>query len=197
VAHGEEQQRYGKQAVDTEHGRVGVNRCGVDPLGEVEDDGRVDQEAEHTGAHEVPEGHGDEKVDRPLVGIVLPARLDHPQVVHDLEPKQGERDDLQRGKDRTQCDDRRRGPCPVEVVKGSDHTAPQIQEDDEVGCLECKLLAHRTDSCEQESHHNGCKNLEEPFHPEVNHPPPPVLRVGHVAPLSVHQSGHVEERNAH
>ena len=47
--------------------RRGRARGRVQALHVVEGDRRVDHEAEQAGAHHVPEGHGDEEVDRPAV----------------------------------------------------------------------------------------------------------------------------------
>ena len=54
-----------EHAVHAEQRRVAVDRRRVEALHVVERDRRVDQEAEQARADQVPEGHGDEEVDRP------------------------------------------------------------------------------------------------------------------------------------
>ena len=63
--------------VDAEQGSVGVNRRRVQALHVVEGDRRVNHEAEQPGPDHVPEGHGDEEVDRPLVLAHPGRRLRH------------------------------------------------------------------------------------------------------------------------
>ena len=67
-AQAEEHQAEAEHAVHAEERRVAVHGGRVEALHVVERDGRIDQEAEEARADEIPEGHGDEEVDRPFVG---------------------------------------------------------------------------------------------------------------------------------
>ena len=195
MPHGEEHQGDGEDSVDAEQRRVGVQRRGVDPLRIVQDDRRVDEEAEDPRADHVPERHGDEEVQRPLVGVVRSAELDRAHVLRALEAQERERHDLQRGEHRAKGDDRRRRPGPVQVMERADDAGSQVQEDAHVDDLQAELRADRADAGQDEREHDGGEDLEESLHPEVDDPPAPVLGVGEVAALAVQEAGHVEQRD--
>ena len=74
LPHSEGHQRQRQHAEDAHHRRVAVVRREHRANFEVADDGQVDEEAEHARADEIPEAHGHQEIERPLVrqGEFLP-----------------------------------------------------------------------------------------------------------------------------
>ena len=67
AAQAENQHGQGEQSKDAEHGPVAMVGRQQGAHFKVRDYGQVDQEPEHACPHEVPEAHGHQKVDGPLV----------------------------------------------------------------------------------------------------------------------------------
>ena len=95
-----------------------VHRSGIEPLQVVERDRRIDGEAEDPCAEEVPEAHGDEAVDRPLVVLEPLASLGETVVVVGLHTDEHQGYDLQCAEGRPEGKHPSRRSAEVEVVAG-------------------------------------------------------------------------------
>ena len=91
----DQHQADAQHSVDAEQRGVTVQRRRVEALHVVQGDRRVDHEAEQPGPDHVPEGHGHEEVDRPLVPLHPRRRSRPPQVFHRIEPDEHQRHDFQ------------------------------------------------------------------------------------------------------
>ena len=94
----EQHQPDAQHAVDAEQRGVPVHGRQVQSLHVVERDRRIDHEAEQAGAHEVPERHGDEEVDRPLVGAdpwIVGSAAREADILPGFEADQHERHDFE------------------------------------------------------------------------------------------------------
>src|SRR3989339_647900 len=105
-----------------------VKRRRIDSLGIIKNNGRIDQESEHAGADQVPEGHRDEEIDRPFVSVFLSTGFDNPQIVHNFKSQKGEGNDFQSRKHGAQRNNRGRSPCPEKMMKSAQNTAAQIKK---------------------------------------------------------------------
>jgi hypothetical protein len=124
----EQHQADAEHAVHTEQRGVAVGGGHVQALHVVQRNRRVDREAEQAGADHVPEAHGDEAQDRPLVGSAPRARLGALVVAIGLDADQGQRHHFQRREHGADGDHRGRRAGEVEVVQRAEDAAEQ--EDD-------------------------------------------------------------------
>ncbi len=105
----------------------------------------------------------------------------------------GERHHFQRAEHRTpgQGDGRRAGE--VQVMAGADDAAGQEDRGREQRRLRGEGRADQAQAREEEGDHGGGEDLEEAFHPQVDHPPAPVFDDGQVGVLAPGQAGAVEQ----
>ena len=167
----------------------------VEPLRVVEDDRRVDEEAEHARADRVPERHRDEEVERPPPRGDVPSRAGELQRLEHLEPEERQRDDLEGGERRAERGDEERRAREVEVVEGADDPGAEVEQDREVRRALRRPLTDRADAREDEGERDRREHLEEVLDPQVHHPPAPVVRDGDVRPRRVGEPDRVEHRD--
>ena len=75
----------------------------------------------------------------------------------------------------------------------TDDAATQVKEDAQVYSRVRELLAHCTDARQKKRHNNRCEDFKKSLHPEMNHPPSPVFRIGEMASLTIHKASHIEQ----
>ncbi len=81
------------------------------------------------------------------------------------------------------------------MVEGADDAASKVEENNEVHAGQGEFLAYSTDVRQEERHHDRGEDFKKTLDPQVDDPPPPVFGIRKVAPLAVHESGHIEQRN--
>ncbi|CAM5637632.1 hypothetical protein RLIN73S_04754 [Rhodanobacter lindaniclasticus] len=163
----------------------------------VQRDRRVDQEAEQAGANEVPEAHRHEEHDRPAVARHPRRGVLFPPGVPRLQPDQRQRHHFQRREAGAQRDHRGGGAAEVQVVQGAEHAAGHEHDGGEQHAGGGGAHAQQAQAHEQIADHRGGEHLEEAFHPQVHHPPAPVLDHRDMGVLAPHQAGAVEQADRH
>ena len=101
----------------------------VKSLHVVEGDRRIDEEAEQSRAHEVPERNRHKEINRPLVGSHPDLLLTGPRqtdVLPGLKADQYQRNNFKRAEDRTQRQHDIGSACKVKMMESSDDSARQI-----------------------------------------------------------------------
>jgi len=166
----------------------------VDALDVIQDNRRIYQEPEYARPDKVPEGHGDEEIERPAIFISRPCRFYHTHVPRHFKAEQRERHHFQSGENAAEGHDGGRRSRPIHMMKRAHDAAPQVQGNDKVHSRMRQLFAHRAYSRQQEGKHHRREYLEESLNPEMHHPPAPVLGVRKMASLAVHESRHVKQR---
>jgi hypothetical protein len=121
-----------KHSVNPEQGGMGMNRRCIDSLGIIQHNGRIDEKSENTRAHQIPECNGNKEIHRPFICVGLSAFPHHFEIVNNLKSQQGKGHNLQRGKNSPQCNNGNGTAGPVQMMKGSDHTAAQIEKNGKV-----------------------------------------------------------------
>ena len=199
----EDHHRQRQHAKDAEHGGVSVVGSERRADLEVGDDGQVDQEAEDSRAHEVPDAHGHQEIDGPLLpaGNVVPARRALPVLQLDEVPgvqgQQRQRHHLQRGEAGRQAHVERPLAGEVPVVARADDPAAEVQDGVQVDQARGGLGGDQAHLVEHDRHQHRREELEESLDPEVDDPEAPVVDDGEVGVRAVEERGQVEDRDGH
>ena len=173
---------------------MAVQRRRVEALHVVEGDGRVNHEPEQPGPDHVPEGDGDEEVDRPLV-LLHPRRQSATAAglpSHRTRRRTSGTTSRALNTDpQARATVRRAGE--VQVVAGADDAARQEDRGRQQGRRRRHAGPHEAQPHEEEGDDRGGEDLEEPFDPQVDHPPPPVFDHRQVRVLAPGQARPVEQ----
>ena len=79
------------------------------------------------------------------------------------------------------------------MVEHAEHATGHVHDGGEQHVDGGRLAAQQAELDEQEAHHRHREHFEEAFHPQVHHPPAPVVDHRHVGLLAPHQAGAVEQ----
>ncbi len=151
-----------------------MNRRGIQPLGVVENDRRVDQETKYSSPHQVPETGGHEKLQRHSIESL--GFLRELQGLYYLKANQRQRHHFQSRRHRPHGSDKHRRSRKVQVMQGTNHSATEVQNGGEVGGTQGRGTLEETQFTTEIGDRHGRKHFKEPFHPQMHHPPAPVLR---------------------
>ena len=165
----------------------------VQALQVVQRDRRVDEEAEDASTEHVPEGHGDEEHQRPAHRFHPDGLVLHRPVLEGVIAQQHQRHHFQGGEHRADGRDGGGGTREVQVVERARDTADHEQHGGEQAGRGGRVLADHAQVVEHEADRAGSEHFEEAFHPQVHHPPAPVLHDGDVRVLTVDQCRGIED----
>ena len=167
-----------------------VGRC-VEALHVIQGDRRVDHETEQARANQIPEQNRGKEHERPMI-VIFPEVLsfDFRSLVR-FKPDDHQRHDLQRRERGADSDNGCRRSAEIEVVECSKHTAEQENDRRQEDHQSRRGGTQNSHADEKKRNDCGCKNFENAFNPEMDHPPTPVLHYRDMRVLPPHQAGGV------
>ena len=192
----EQHQSDAQEPIHTEQGGMAMQRREVESLHVVERQRRIDEEAEQSRADHVPERDRGEEHDGPAITLHPRRCAAQLEGLIGLEADEGQRHHLERGEARPERDDRRRRSREVQVMQRAEHAPGQEHDGREQHRHRRGAHAQQSQPREQEGNDRGGEHFEESFHPQVHHPPAPVLHHGDVRVLAPHEPGAVEQADA-
>ena len=126
---------------------------------------------------------------------MLLARARQANVLPGLETDQHQGNDFQRAEHRSQAEHDVRRSREVQVMEGADDAAGKKDDRREHHGARGRGNREQLQPREEERDDHGGEDFEEALHPEMHHPPAPVLGGHQVAALAVHQAGRVKQRD--
>src|SRR5690606_2928186 len=170
-------------------------RSRVESLHVVEGDWRINQEAENPGADEIPECDGDEAVDWPLIGLDPLGGATEIKIVVSLKTHQDQRHDLKSAEGCPERHHRRWRTGEIQMVKSPDDPSKKKDIGREQDSYRRRARSEKSHTNEQKCHHHCGEDFEEPFNPQVDDPPPPILDNRQVCLPPPQQTGSIKQRN--
>ena len=191
------------QSQEAEH----TEQCGVAMVGsqigadlEIADDRHVDQEAEHSGTHKIPEAYGHEEIKHPGVAAgnsLRSAGARHPDEAPSFETQQNQRHDLKSREARRNGHVEDALSFEIPVMAGADDSSHEGQDGFEDDDLDGLLTAHDTHFHKHQCHHDRGECLEESFHPKMDHPEAPGVNDSIVRHVVKEYGGDIEYGHAY
>ena len=168
---------------------------------EVGHDGEVDEKAEHTGTHEVPDAHGDEESDGPHLfahqglAAVRAGAVFEPDEVPCVQSEQGEGHHFQGAEAGGEAHVEGALAREVPVMARAHDAAREVEDGIEIDESRGGLRRHQAHLVEHHPHQHGGEEFKEAFDPEVDDPEAPVVDDREIRVRPVEQGGHIEDGN--
>ncbi len=160
----------------------------VRPVFIVVNDRKIDEESEDPRSQEVPEGRGDQEVQRPLIGKVLAFIFDRFILHHPQHNEAHQRNRFHRRKQGSPCQPVGWSSEPEEVMRRPDDSRQEHDRRGKVRDGQGGFGGDEPHGDKQDSDGGNPEELEDALDPEVHDEPSPVIGHGHMGPPAVKEA---------